>query len=275
MLPACWIDSIVRGMVQIDLDMAALFSPEHSRKAMQSAIFRVMRLLSKLHMLSYTCKGSPLHGIMVGIELIQDSQLTAFQEEMAQSVALASRTLLDTVDHILDYSKISNLTRGQKKDRVKVDSMGHHVTDDLRNDDLVSVYLARLTEEVVESAISAHRRSRRPSTPDPDTRHAVSVTLDIEKRESWTTAMTPGTWVRLLSNILGKLRLWSLSRFHKLIFGLTGNGLKYTPSGVVSVKLSTNESPNTNNEPHGLTGVSLQVQDTGIGTSQDFLKTEM
>jgi len=123
---------------------------------------------------------------------------------MAQSVALAGRTLLDTVDHILDYSKISNLTRGQKKDRAKVDSLRHQVTDDVSNDGLVSVDLARLTEEVVESAISAHRHSRRPFEVDSDTRHAVSVTLDIEQRESWTTAMTPGTWVRLLNNILGE-----------------------------------------------------------------------
>jgi hypothetical protein len=124
---------------------------------------------------------------------------------MAQSVALAGRTLLDTVDHILDYSKISNLTRGQKKNRAKVDSQRHQVTDETRDDGLVSVDLARLTEEVVESAISAHRHSRRPLDVDPDTRHAVSVTLDIEKRESWTTAMNPGTWVRLLNNILGEL----------------------------------------------------------------------
>jgi hypothetical protein len=124
---------------------------------------------------------------------------------MAQSVALAGRTLLDTVDHILDYSKISNLTRGQKKDRAKVDSQRHQVTDETRDDGLVSVDLARLTEEVVESAISAHRHSRRPLDVDADTRHAVSVTLDIEKRESWTTAMNPGTWVRLLNNILGEL----------------------------------------------------------------------
>jgi hypothetical protein len=124
---------------------------------------------------------------------------------MAQSVALAGRTLLDTVDHILDYSKISNLTRGQKKDRAKVDSQRHQVTDETRDDGLVSVDLARLTEEVVESAISAHRHSRRPLDVDVDTRHAVSVTLDIEKRESWTTAMNPGTWVRLLNNILGEL----------------------------------------------------------------------
>ena len=164
-----------------------------------------LRRLSWLPVLTCHCKGSPLHGILAGIELIQDSQLTAFQEEMAQSVALAGRTLLDTVDHILDYSKISNLTRGQKKERAKVDSLRHQITDDVHTDGLVSVDLARLTEEVVESAISAHRHSRRLLDVNLDTRHAVSVTLDIEKRESWITAMTPGTWVRILNNILGGL----------------------------------------------------------------------
>ena len=155
-------------------------------------------------MLTYNSQGSPLHGILAGIELIQDSQLTAFQEEMAQSVALAGRTLLDTVDHILDYSKISNLTRVQKKNRAKVDSLRHQITDDVHTDGLVSVDLARLTEEVVESAISAHRHSRRLTDTNPGIRHTVSVTLDIEKRESWITAMTPGTWVRILNNILGE-----------------------------------------------------------------------
>ena len=54
-----------------------------------------------------------------------------------------------------------------------------------------------------------------------------------------------------------------------------GNALKYTPSGVVSVKLSANDSQKTNNEQPGSTFVSLQVQDTGIGMSQDFIKTEL
>lgn len=110
---------------------------------------------------------------------------------MAISVALAGRTLLDTVDHILDYSKISNLTRGQKRDRAKVDSLRYHVSGDAHTSGLVSVDLARLTDEVVEGAISAHGHSRRLLDISASTSHAVSVTLDIEKRESWTTAMAP------------------------------------------------------------------------------------
>lgn len=122
---------------------------------------------------------------------------------MAQSVEIAGRTLLDTVDHILDYSKISNLTRGQKRDRAKVNSLRHQVTDGSHGDGLVSFDLAHLTEEVVESVISAHRHLKRPQDIDPAGLHAVSVTLDIEKRDSWITAMMPGTWVRILNNVLG------------------------------------------------------------------------
>lgn len=133
---------------------------------------------------------------------------------MAQSVALAGRTLLDTVDHILDYSKISNLTRGQKRDRAKVDSLRHQVPEDIASNGLVSVDLARLTEEVVEGAISAFRHTPRPADSSSADPHAVSVTLDIEKRDSWITAMTPGTWVRILNNILGKTNVvfFSLDR---------------------------------------------------------------
>ena len=195
---------------------------------------------------------SPLHGILAGIELIQDSQLTTFQQEMALSVALAGRTLLDTVDHILDYSKISNLSRGQKRDRAKVDTLRHHSAEGVHGNGLASVDLARLTEEVVEGAISAHRHLRRPSseTSAVSSQHAVSVTLDIEKRESWTTTMMPGTWVRILNNILG-------------------NALKYTREGVVSVKLFTSSDETQ------VTYVNLQIQDTGIGMTQDFVRTEM
>jgi hypothetical protein len=37
-----------------------------------------------------------LHGILASVELLEDSNLTPFQEEMSLSVALAGRTLLDT-----------------------------------------------------------------------------------------------------------------------------------------------------------------------------------
>lgn len=39
---------------------------------------------------------SPLHGVLAGTELLQETDLTAFQQEMVLGVSLAGRTLLDT-----------------------------------------------------------------------------------------------------------------------------------------------------------------------------------
>jgi hypothetical protein len=196
------------------------------------------------------------------VELLQDTQLTPFQEEMSLSVALAGRTLLDTVNHILDYSKISNLTRDQKKDRARVDAARHksaHVEDSDKSL-LAVVDLARITEDVVETVVSASRFSKsfdrnnstastRPQTPlEGDT---VSVVLDIEKRDSWATPMTPGSWTRVLTNIVG-------------------NSLKYCPSGLITIRLVSNENPNT-----GITYVTLHVEDTGIGMSPEFISNDL
>ena len=206
--------------------------------------------------------GSPLHGILAGVELLQDTQLTPFQEEMSLSVALAGRTLLNTVDHILDYSKISNLTRDQKRDRARVDAARHKFVhlEDSDKSLLTVVDLARITEDVVETVVSASRFSKSFDRKGfvssnishlPQERDTVSVVLDIEKRDSWTTVMTPGSWTRVLTNIVG-------------------NSLKYTNSGLITVKLSSNEK-----STNGTNYVTLQVEDTGIGMSKEFISNDL
>lgn len=79
----------------------------------------------------------------------------------------------------------------------------------------------------------------------------MSVVLDIEQRDSWATAMTPGSWTRVLTNIVG-------------------NSLKYTPSGLITVKLSSND-----NHTSGISYVTLQVEDTGIGMSESFISNDL
>lgn len=157
--------------------------------------------------------GSPLHGVLGGIELLRGSQLSPFQEEMSFSVALAGRTLLDTVENILSYSKISNPTRAQKRNQAKVDA-SRHGSAEVEGDEYLStvVDLARMTEEVVESVVSAHRFSRSLETKG-DEQEPLSVVLNIDKRDSWATAMTPGSWTRVLTNI-GKRHLISEADDH-------------------------------------------------------------
>jgi signal transduction histidine kinase len=248
-------------------DMTYLSAFGHSLRAEISRIETVASDIAKGKFISSVSHElrSPLHGILAGVELLQDTQLTPFQEEMSLSVALAGRTLLDTVNHILDYSKISNLTRGQKKDRARVDAARHKSAHVEETDKamLTVIDLARMTEEVIESVVSAHRFSksfeRNGTVPkiesstasQPDT---VAFVLDIAKRDSWATSMTPGSWTRVLSNIVG-------------------NSLKYTPSGSITVRLFTNKGSTA--RKGDLEIVTLQVEDTGIGMSSDFISNDL
>ena len=60
---------------------------------------------------------SPLHGVLAGVELLQESNLNAFQEEMTTTISMAGKTLLDTINNILDFTKINSFTDVQRKDR--------------------------------------------------------------------------------------------------------------------------------------------------------------
>lgn len=43
---------------------------------------------------------SPLHGVVLGVELLHDSVLTGLQEDVLHTVETCGRTLLDTLDHV-------------------------------------------------------------------------------------------------------------------------------------------------------------------------------
>jgi signal transduction histidine kinase len=219
---------------------------------------------------------SPLHGVMAGVELLQDTELTPFQQEMASTVAIAGRTLLDTVNHILDYSKISKLTRQQRSEETAVSASRHdavHGKSAVGPEETLHVDLARLTEEVVETVVAGHRYlgasengragaetvSRRTEssslTSQPAHRlPAVSVTLDIAKADTWMTALSPGAWTRILTNIVG-------------------NSLKYTQTGIVAVELSQDKPrfSTVNSRSH----VTLTVTDSGIGMSAAYIENDL
>lgn len=217
---------------------------------------------------------SPLHGVLAGAEFLLEGDPTAWQEQMISTISMAGRTLLDTVENILDYSKITNFSKSQRRDRAKADASRHEASIAGNQSEMgvtMCMDLARLTEEVVETVTSACRFKSRaqsraqfqsPSASKDDghdqhslleTNHtdAVSITLDIGWRKSWIIDIAPGSWTRILTN-------------------LVSNALKYTPKGNVSVKLC---SGNTTKSSQGQErcDVTLIVQDTGIGMSPTFL----
>ncbi|KAI6802819.1 hypothetical protein KC363_g1188 [Hortaea werneckii] len=200
---------------------------------------------------------SPLHGVLAGAEFLQESDLTPYQQEMTLTITLAGRTLLNTVDQILDYSKISNRSRNPKR------LPGGSISSEANQGPFAETFdLAKLTEEVVESVTAAHRfelnsrditkpanllvstNARQPAARD------LAVIVNVTKRASWWVNLSKGSWTRVITN-------------------LVGNALKYTKSGTVTVSL---DAGNIDRER---ARVILVVQDTGVGMSKQFVSTDL
>lgn len=221
---------------------------------------------------------SPLHGILASAELLQDSSTGPEQDGMIEMVNCCGRTLLDTMNHLLDYAKINNIAKSKKagfsgspETDAGPDSLG-----------LTSQFdLSELVEEVVEAVHTGYQYQKRLSASFKDVAsdfaasgvsniaHAkilpdetkngssdmVSVILDVRERRDWVISSEAGAWKRIVMNIFG-------------------NALKYTKSGYVKVTLSTDDnSPPINGSSGPM--VRLSFTDTGKGISVDYLKNRL
>ncbi|KAL7275253.1 hypothetical protein RUND412_001812 [Rhizina undulata] len=52
---------------------------------------------------------SPLHGILASAEFLSETNLDSFQRSFVDTVESCGRTLLDTINHVLDFSKLNSL----------------------------------------------------------------------------------------------------------------------------------------------------------------------
>jgi signal transduction histidine kinase len=234
---------------------------------------------------------SPLHGVVLGIELLQDTVLDVFQGGLLHSIDTCGRTLIDTIDHLLDYSKINNyskssataLVAGTGKNSARMPSSQETRVARLRRDirsTFVRVSLDALAEEVVESVYTGHTyqfstphqrghgstglknnpMSPGQATSDPHNREGaqdggrLSVSLQIQPGCNWVFETQPGAIRRLLMNIFS-------------------NALKYTTSGSVRVSLTQRESGRGSRR--GVHLVTMSVVDTGIGIGEDFLLNDL
>lgn len=63
---------------------------------------------------------SPLHGVLLSAELLSETSLDAFQRSFLDTIESCGRMLLDTINHVLDFQKLANLSndRNAHKDRL-------------------------------------------------------------------------------------------------------------------------------------------------------------
>jgi signal transduction histidine kinase/CheY-like chemotaxis protein len=197
---------------------------------------------------------SPLHGILATVELMQEQPLDPHLLSMTQMIESCSYTLLDTFDHLLEFSKINSSRKGKEfatpaKSNV-VSAPAPKLAIDLSSaveEVLQAVSLGHSSVSQMDLALKKEHQdplaSRLEHLPLP-----VLITTHIDYNHTWTSRMDPGIWKRILLNIFS-------------------NALQFTVSGHIDVTLEMIEG--TDVDPRC---ISLIVADSGVGMSREFLK---
>ncbi|KAG9526449.1 hypothetical protein KCU93_g5582, partial [Aureobasidium melanogenum] len=203
---------------------------------------------------------SPLHGVLAGVELLQESDLSNYQQEMTTTISMAGKTLLDTINNILDFTKINSFSDLERKDRKDKDAgrnSGFKTADMGEVGVTSAVDLAVLTENVVDTTVTAKSfQASKAKQEDEDELAAkapkqVAVVLNIAKRSNWNLNISPGSWTRVITNLLG-------------------NSLKYTKQGTITVSLQYKKSEHPEQAL-----VSLIIEDTGQGIGSEYLRNHL
>jgi len=125
---------------------------------------------------------SPLHGILGSVECLQDTELDTFQENLVHTVETCGKTLLDTIDHLLDYAKINNFVN-KPRDRAastRSDNPQRGVDDAQKTFALdVDVDLSVIAEETMETVFAGYDFTTlggSDSGPDKDTASSAAFT---------------------------------------------------------------------------------------------------
>jgi len=97
---------------------------------------------------------SPLHGILASAEFLGETECDSFQTGLVDTIDSCGRTLLDTINHILDFSKINSFERNFRKIST---FRSNSITSVTRNPQMPQILnisavtdVAAICEEVVE-----------------------------------------------------------------------------------------------------------------------------
>lgn len=228
---------------------------------------------------------SPLHGILGTAEILSDTAMDVLQQGMVHTIESCGRTLLDTINHLLDFTYMKKCRSDSKENdadlETQTDVPGRKRAKLQRNPPSTTVrayspvQLDSVLEEVVESVFAGHSFYYHPRTQshnETDGGYSMSISLptkqvtiifDIQEATEWTFLTSSGCWRRILMNLFG-------------------NALKYTSSGFIYVglkaslhdrRISDGSADSTASEGQNSQRlVTLTVKDTGKGIDAGYLQ---
>jgi signal transduction histidine kinase/CheY-like chemotaxis protein len=232
---------------------------------------------------------NPLHGILGTADILSDTAMNALQHGMVHTIESCGRTLLDTINNLLDLTFIDKykkkvLRRKKRGSSQRTSSANSGDSTQLQskrrgeNFSSTHVELDAVLEEVAECVFAGYSFYTNPRAPppamtdssprwaDPIKDHEpagprsnqVTIIFDIQPGTEWSFHTHAGAWRRILMNVFG-------------------NALKYTPSGYIylglsSVQRHSKSTKDGHEQQDNQCEVTLTVKDTGKGISSKYLQ---
>ncbi|PBL03757.1 hypothetical protein ARMGADRAFT_1049541 [Armillaria gallica] len=199
---------------------------------------------------------TPLHGILAAAELLDESHLNHSQTSFLQTIQACGTSLVETVNHVLDFTKLSGNSKSGGVENVIVST---------------TVNLMQLVEEAVDGCWVGHRARQAivgdtgiGSVYSPPEEEGAPLTMRSNHVE---------TVIEIGHRQQGWLLKCEKGGIRRVLMNLFGNSLKFTTDGYVHVGLR--QLPRTEDLPPNQVKVELSVLDTGKGISHSFLKNHL
>ncbi|KAK6073689.1 hsp90-like protein [Seiridium cupressi] len=240
---------------------------------------------------------SPLHGVVLGAELLQDTELDLFQRDVLNSIENCCRTLMGTIDHLLDWTKINKFKQESLADRQSGRAGRRRGSLEHSNQSIETGMMSRtsdvdvgvIAEQVVESIFAGHSfqtmsvmrmvEDKKSGNPDVD---SIRTLDSMQAAESMSSSTGRAGDIQIaLGGVVVTLSIdanlpWTFvtqpGALRRILMNLVGNALKFTNQGFVEVRLGQESVPNARSS---LRLVTIAVSDSGRGIGQEFLRHQL
>ncbi|OBZ72215.1 Hybrid signal transduction histidine kinase J [Grifola frondosa] len=198
---------------------------------------------------------TPLHGILASAELLSDTPLNHSQASFLQTVQACGTSLVETVNHVLDFTKLSgNAKSGGVEHTIQLSKVDLMQLVEEATEGCWIGHRARMFTSEIGSVYSPPKQDRQAVVLPNPTKHVETV-IDIQHSPcGWTFLCEKGGIRRILMNVFG-------------------NSLKFTSDGYVHVMLR--QLGPADDTSRNKVRIELSVLDTGKGISQNFLKNQL